>query len=214
VGLFHLWQTKQRNTLVLFGSVIAVIGAFAITGKILYPRYVLFIVPLLLVLAGYGLKTMISKESNTIVILLTAVMLIVGSLQSLRFQSLVMQAPWLAHYPSPDYDQLLAESPSGLALKPFYPIIDQALAKGPVELVTDGTFGLLPYAFTLRYWGNPSVKITPIYPFTTQIATSAGTTQFMVVKSQTNLEEPLQVVSNGLDSDGEVEYRLFVRASH
>ena len=37
----------------------------------------------------------------------------------------------------------------------------------PVTVVTQGTFGLYPYAFTLEYWGNPNVAVMSRWPLDT-----------------------------------------------
>jgi hypothetical protein len=42
--------------------------------------------------------------------------------------------------------------------------IDEEKKKGKVTLVTQGTFGLYPYAFDLTYWDDTQVEIIPRWP--------------------------------------------------
>jgi hypothetical protein len=66
--------------------------------------------------------------------------------------------------PLTDYNQLVAEHPSGYGLDRVFSYIRNEEKKGKVTVVTQGTFGLYPYAFYLEFWGDPNVRILPKWP--------------------------------------------------
>jgi hypothetical protein len=135
---------------------------------------------------------------------------ILGVFLMATFQLQVMFIPVQASYPQPDYDQFISESPSGYALESFYPVIDEIVDNNKqVTIITDGTFGLLPYAFTLRYWNNSHVTILPVWPLTIPSELDANQTYIIIKKKSGQLDIPVSHVLYGKDPTNETEYTLY-----
>jgi hypothetical protein len=60
----------------------------------------------------------------------------------------------------------VSDSPSGYGVAGVISYLNAEKAKQPIVLVTQGTFGLYPYAFTLEYWNDPQITIVPRWPLT------------------------------------------------
>ncbi len=105
-----------------------------------------------------------NKTSQFIVrILLTLVILI----PSIRFDYLLLTNPPASPLPDSDYHQYISEHPSGYGLDKIFYYLNVELQNGPLTLITQGTFGLYPYAFNLEYWDNKNLTIIPRWPLST-----------------------------------------------
>lgn len=84
--------------------------------------------------------------------------------QIVRFDFYILTNPAKAAFPTADYNQYVGEHPSGYGLDKIFAYLDKEAAQGKITIVTEGTFGLYPYAFQLRYWDNKNVTIIPRWP--------------------------------------------------
>lgn len=153
-------RRKQGAVLVLlwFGSLFAL----ATVGKEVFPRYILFSTPFFLVAVAWLISYIwdIKHWGKYLALVVGA-----GSL-TLPFITIfhLETNPPEASIPYTEYTQYISEHPSGYGLDKTYAVIDHYAKEGKVILFTQGTFGLYPYAYTLRYWGNPNVQIEPRWP--------------------------------------------------
>lgn len=162
-GIGILLFKKTKVGLLLLMLWLAPIFALAIIGREIFPRYILFTVPYFLLALAYFLYTAYvhAKKMGWIVIVASILVLI----PLLRMDYYLLTSPEKASLPQTDYNQLIATHPSGYGLDSVYGYINEDISQGKhVTLVTQGTFGLYPYAFMLEYWDNPNVTVLPRWP--------------------------------------------------
>lgn len=161
VGFVLTIKIKRREGLMLFLLWIGPIIAFAIAGRQIFPRYLLFMTPYAFIAISYSLSLLWEKKKGG---LAAVFILIVLLILPLRFSYRLLTDPAIAPLPTADYNQLVAEHPSGYGLDEVFSFIRTLSAKNKVTVATQGTFGLYPYAFYLEFWGDPKVRILPKWP--------------------------------------------------
>lgn len=134
--------------------------ALATIGREIFPRYIFFVTPYSLIAFAACVHYLLETKYK----FLFGIGAFLILLPLLRFDYYLLTNPVKAPLPSNDYQQLVSDSPSGYGIKAVTDFIDQEKAKEPIVLVTQGTFGLYPYAFTLEYWNDPRVTIVPRWP--------------------------------------------------
>lgn len=149
-----LFFKDWKKAAVLFSCWALPIFAFAIVGREIFPRYILFTTPYFLIACGY----LIDKKP----ILLFVLGLL--ALPLLKVDYYLITNPIKAKIVDTDYHQYVSEHPSGYGLQPIFNILHNEVKSGPVILVTQGTFGLYPYAFNLEFWGEKNMVIVPRWP--------------------------------------------------
>lgn len=160
VGFLITIKIKRREGIVFFLLWVGPIIAFAIAGRQIFPRYLLFMTPYAFIALSYSISLLWGKKKEKIATLLIISLLILP----LRFFYLLLTNPTISPLPTADFNQLVAEHPSGYGLDQVYSFIRSESAKGKVTVVPQGTFGLYPYAFYLEFWGDPKVRILPKWP--------------------------------------------------
>lgn len=126
-------------------------------GKVIYPRYLLFmIIPLLVILALF-INSLTKKK-----ILLTAVILLF--LPQIWFDFLLLTNPIKAPLTKTDSDQLLNEWPAGYGVAEVIEIVKQKSQEKKIFLATEGTFGLFPAAFELYLHDNKNIRMQGYWP--------------------------------------------------
>lgn len=153
IGLAFLFYKDFRKGLVLFVLWFIPILIFATVGKILFPRYILFTTPYFIIAIAVF---MYEIKFVKVRLALLAVLLFL----SMKFDYFLLTNPIKATLPTTDYNQYISSEYSGYGLSETFAYIDRELATGPrITLVTEGKFGLFPYAFMLRYWHDPRITI-------------------------------------------------------
>lgn len=158
-----LLSHKLKEGLVLILLCYVPIIAFAIFGRELFPRYILFIAPYFIIAFSYLVYSLLAIKYRYKWVLLA--LLIPLFVPLLRFDYYVVADPKSAPFPKTDYQQYIAYHTSGYGLEKVYSFIDKKSREGKLKLITQGTFGIYPYAFNLRYWDNKNVEIIPVWPF-------------------------------------------------
>lgn len=164
VAMIFLGFKKPREGLVLFILWFIPMLGLAVIGKEIFPRYILFITPYFLIPIAYLLVKLWEEKVIFKAVSVIASIIILFSLIPYSFA--ILTSPEKAPIPGTDYRQLVSEHPSGYGLDSVFDYLDQESKDKKIVVVTQGTFGLYPYAFTLRYFGNPNVEIVPKWPLT------------------------------------------------
>lgn len=135
---------------------------FASIGREIFPRYIVFTTPYFLIPLAYvfdlGLKQKLLLRITTLIVFVAII------IQPLQFDVLLLTYPPAAPLPLTDYNQYISQHPSGYGLSKIFAFLHEESKKGKVTLVTQGTFGLYPYAFNLEYWDNKNVQIIDRWP--------------------------------------------------
>lgn len=160
-SLFLIFK-KRKEGLVLFGFWLLPIIAFGIIGREIFPRYILFVVPYLIIPFSFVLSTFIRKSVKFSA--LTIIVFVVIVFQALNFDYLIITNPPKAEFPETDYHQYISDHPSGYGLDKIFSFIHEKSKTEKITVVTQGTFGLYPYAFNLEFWDNPNVVIIGDWP--------------------------------------------------
>lgn len=152
IYLFYKYFKKGVVLLILWFMPIFL---FAIFGKILFSRYILFTTPYFLIVLALGLSKVFSyKFSNFLKVLIVILMFFL----TFRFDYYLLTNPVRAALPDADYSQYITSEYSGYGLDKVFSYLDEKIINGPqIMIVTQGKFGLFPYAFKLKYWDNKQV---------------------------------------------------------
>lgn len=135
--------------------------ALAVFGKTLYPRFIFFMTLSLLPLAAFSLLNIYLVTKNKL--LLTALFSIIFAL-TFRADYLILNNFSQAPIPISDLSQYKNDWPSGGGVKEAVQFFNNEAKKGKIYIVTQGTFGLLPFAFEIYLVQNPNVTIEGFWP--------------------------------------------------
>lgn len=135
--------------------------ALALFGKVLYPRYILFMTLTLLPLAAvtivYGYRMVTNK-------LLFGILLLLFILPFLRADFLILTDFAHAPIPQSDLGQLINDWPSGGGVRESVAFLEEKSKKGKIHVVTQGTFGLMPYGLEIYLIKNKNITIDSRWP--------------------------------------------------
>lgn len=142
--------------------------ALAFFGKVLYPRFILFMTMPLLVLAASTLYV-IFKKLGTSLLALTMYAVLLGP--SFYIDYYIVSNPRYAPIPYSDKGQFVDDWPAGWGVKEVNEFIYKQSTQGKVSVFTDGTFGLLPYAIEIYLVDKPNISIHGLWPIPENIPT-------------------------------------------
>lgn len=163
-GIFafgFLLLKKIREGLVLMLLWSFPILVFAIIGEEIFPRYIVFITPYFLIPLAYFIKEGLARHiALKIVTIIAAIFILVSPL---TFSYFLLTDITKAPLPEIDYHQYISDHPSGYGLEKVFSFFDSQIKTNKITVVTQGTFGLYPYAFYLEYW-DKDIRIIPRWP--------------------------------------------------
>lgn len=135
-------------------------------GKVLYPRFILFMAMPLLILSAYSLDFLLErfwKKWYMIIVLLCVLF------PSVWISYFIIFNPTYAPIPHSDRGQLIDDWPAGYGVKESIEFLKQEVNKGNIAVFTEGTFGLFPYALEIYLVQNPNITIKGIWPLSKDI---------------------------------------------
>lgn len=135
--------------------------ALGLFGKLIYPRYILFMVVPLLPLAAFSLFSIYRYIKN---LHLWGVILLLFLAFPVYTEYLILTNFAQAPIPKSDRGQYYSDWPAGGGVPETVNFLKKEAEKGKVVVATQGTFGLMPYALELYLVHNPNVKIIPVWP--------------------------------------------------
>lgn len=136
--------------------------ALGIFGKLVYPRFILFMTMPILVLSAYSINFLFEKIKNKLFFFafFTAVVSFFAYSDYFIITDL-SRAP----IASPDLGQYINSWPAGGGVKEMVSFFDQESKKGKIYVATQGTFGSLPtYALEIYLNENKNIEKRGIYP--------------------------------------------------
>jgi 4-amino-4-deoxy-L-arabinose transferase-like glycosyltransferase len=159
---FFIGKKYLREKLLLLAWFIIPFVALATFGKLLYPRYILFMTMPLLVLGAYSFYTILHALSSLrwIKAGVLAVFMVPFFITDLLIITNFVKAP----IAESDKNQYYIEWPAGTGVKDSIAILENVSKNQKIYVGTEGTFGLMPYAFEIYLLKNPNVKIQGIWP--------------------------------------------------
>jgi len=160
LSLIFIWQ-KTQEKLLLFSWFFAPFVALALFGKVLYPRFILFMSLPLLVLAAWSLEE-ITKRIRRKWLLFTFYILLFTF--SLYIDFRLLSNPKMALIPQNDRNQYIDSWPAGYGIKEIVAFANEKAKADKIFIGTEGTFGLMPASLELYLWDNSNVEIKGFWP--------------------------------------------------
>lgn len=135
--------------------------SLAFFGKIIYPRFIFFmVIPLLIILAG-GTNWFLEKIKNQILQVFIIILVVILPAYN---SFLIITKPVYAYLPQADSEQLLNSWPAGWGVKEVVNYLKSRPATTQIFIGTEGTQGLFPYALEIYLQGHPNIQIKGYWP--------------------------------------------------
>lgn len=185
VPFFVPWK-NLREKLVLYGYWLVPFVGLAMIGRILFPRFILFMAMPLLVLAALTIDWLLTRLKPK---LWKMAGLIAIFSMSILTDYFIIADPLHAPIHDADKGQYVDSWPAGWGVAEVNAFLAGETKKGKVAVFTEGTFGLLPAAIEMYFIGNPNIEIQGKWPLPEKIPTeftdSAATKPTYFVLNQT-----------------------------
>ena len=142
-------------------------AALCIFGKTLYPRYILFMTMPLIPLVSYSLFEISKKlKQKWVVVVLFALVLFLPLRSDFYILTNFANAP----IPHSELDQYINGWPAGGGVNESVAFFKDQAKKGPIYIATEGTFGLMPFAYEIYLIKNPQITIKGLWPIENTIS--------------------------------------------
>jgi hypothetical protein len=182
--LLLFWKFPRQKILLVLWWIIPFSG-LALFGKVLYPRFILFMVMPLLVLAALTVDMVLSFFKNKSA---SVFLILIIFFQALNISYFIVMDPVHAPIPLADRGQMMDDWPAGGGIREINQYLSRQAQSKRIVVYTDGTFGLLPYAVEIYLVDNPNVEIHGIWPFPdkipAEILDKAGNSDVYVITNQ------------------------------
>lgn len=160
-GIFLALLKKDKKIFYLFSWFAIPFVLEAAIAKVIFPRFILFMVMPLLVIAAYAIYDFFKRLRNK---KLTGLIIILILLYPVYQSLILMFSPVNAAIPQTDRNQLFDEWPSGYGVNEVISYIRDKAKTGKVVLGTEGTFGLNPAVYEIYLKNNPNIDIRGYWP--------------------------------------------------
>jgi hypothetical protein len=158
---FFVVKKFFREKLLLLVWFLLPLIALAFMGKQIYPRYIFFMTLSLLPLISFSIVQLSNRWKNPGIKTLIFAAAISYSLYA---SLLILLNPASSPIPGSDKGQYITAWPSGVGITETTAFFMKEAEKGKIVLATEGTFGLLPYAYELYLVQNPNITIKGYWP--------------------------------------------------
>lgn len=191
-------KKNYLEKLLLVGWWLAPFTALALFGRVLYPRFILFMIMPLLVLAANFLDWVVTSMRP---VWLRWIIVVAVCLPSLVLSSRMMADIKTAPIPVSERGQYVSDWPSGWGTNEVVSFLKGVSADKPVAVYTEGTFGLFPYALEIYLWENKNVEIHGLWPLEKTLpvemkkSAEKKDTYFVSNFTQDKIDWPLQLIA-------------------
>jgi 4-amino-4-deoxy-L-arabinose transferase-like glycosyltransferase len=158
---FFLQRAQWREKLILVLWFIIPFTALAMFGRILYPRYIFFMTLSLLPLAAFSIFFLSKKLKKPVYI--TGFLLAIFLIPIWKDYTVIFNFQ-NASIPKSDRDQYYNDWPSGIGVKETIQYLKDNEKAKKIALFTQGTFGLMPYAYQIYLYNDKRFIIDGIWP--------------------------------------------------
>ena len=157
-------RTKYKEKLMMLIYYVAPFIMIASFNKIIFPRFLLFSTPFLLILAAVGAQQVLDYlKKDWAKISVVAVLCLIP----FRSSYLLITAPAIAPIPQADRDQYYDSWPAGHGISETVDYFRQQAEIQPIYVGTQGTFGLFPHSIEIYLSNHPNVEIHSFWPVDT-----------------------------------------------
>lgn len=159
-------RKNRREFLVLYAWCLIPLVGLASFGKVLYPRFVLFMAMPLLPAAATTIVWFYETIRTRVWKVVGTLVLFVPSMIAVFY---LLFNPLYAPIPQADRGQYINDWPAGWGVREVNAFLLNQSRNQHITVVTEGTFGLMPYAIEMYLVNNPNITITGIWPLPAQI---------------------------------------------
>jgi len=165
LGIFcfvFLFRFEFKKTLIILSLWLIPISIFALVGREIFPRYILFTTPYFFIPIAYTTDRILSFKKKPAI--LGIILIGIVFYPSILFSFKILKDPATAPFPLTDLQQYVTQHPSGYGLDKVFVFLRKEEKQGKITVMTQGTFGLYPYAFNLEFWGDPNMNVLGRWP--------------------------------------------------
>lgn len=161
ISSFFADKKFLREKLLLLVWFVVPFVSLAFFGKVIYPRFILFMTMPVIVLGAYALFTL--QQLVKQVSLQFLIFVVFLSMFFVNDYFLLTNFAY-AQIPQSDKGQLISDWPSGVGVSQTINFLQQKSEQGKIYVGTQGTFGLMPYALQIYLDKNPNIIIQGFWP--------------------------------------------------
>ncbi len=155
------WKNTRQKIFLFLHFLVPYIG-LALFAKVLYPRFILFMVMPLFILAADALRRLDGYMMNKRLLYPVLAILFFPLMQTSYY---IVTDPIHAPIHDADRSQMIDDWPSGGGVREVVSYLEVQAKNSTITVFTDGTFGLLPYALEIYLVDHPNITIQGIWPF-------------------------------------------------
>ena len=155
-----------KEKIVLLSWFVIPLVILSFVGRVIYPRYILFMVLPLLPLVAYLINTTYGIIKNKMIFVFIVIAFLFPLLRS---DYLILTNFSKAPIPFTDKFQYYVGWPSGWGINESVDFFKNQSKNGPIFIGTEGTFGLLPFSYEIYLLGNSNVTTKGYWPITNSI---------------------------------------------
>lgn len=161
IGLLIGVLKKEGRIFYLFSTFLIPFSALAVFGRLVYPRFIFFMVLPLLLIIAYASLSLIKGLKNPLAKI--ALILVTFAYPLVNSFYIIFQ-PAASHLPAIETEQLLNSWPAGYGVKEVVAYVNNISQTEKVFIGTEGTQGLFPYALELYLMKNKNVEVKGYWP--------------------------------------------------
>jgi 4-amino-4-deoxy-L-arabinose transferase-like glycosyltransferase len=166
IASFFVSKAFWREKLLLVIWFFVPFLALSFFGRIIYPRFILFMTMPLLVLGSYGLYSLVLLSRKRVLQIIIPLVF----LGTFVFNDYVILTNFAqANIPRSDKSQFLTSWASGAGVSETVSFLKEKAKDQKIYVATEGTFGLMPYALEIYLHNNPNVVIKGFWPVSDSI---------------------------------------------
>ncbi len=161
-GIIFGFVKKNRSIIYLFVLIFAPLLAEALFNKVLYPRFVLFYYPFIILITAFFIEQILNHFSSKKIFI--SVILLATIILPISISLKLITDPAKAKIPSSDSNQYLNDWPAGYGVQEVINILKSDSRNQQVNIGTEGTFGLFPFSLNIYFYNNKNVHIYSFWP--------------------------------------------------
>lgn len=158
------WGLLQKNKKVAYLTILilAPFAAEVLFNKVLYPRFILFYFPYVILLVAFGTAALVQRfqKFKSYLVILILVALLVPTVNSF----FLLTSPTRAKIASSDTGQYLNDWPAGYGVDEIVTFLKNQPKDRQIYVGTEGTFGLLPRALQIYFFGQENIHLIGFWP--------------------------------------------------
>lgn len=158
---FFISKSFIREKIFLFLWFIIPIIALGLFGRTIYPRFIFFMLLSLLPLIAFSLVSIYPRLKRTSLFIIFCFLIF---LLPLKTDFFILTDFSQAFIPVSDIRQYHNDWPAGVGIKESVEFFKKEAEKGKIYIATQGTFGLMPFAYEIYLVQNPNITIEGIWP--------------------------------------------------